>query len=95
MSPDQIEVGRKPWYAKPSSWLAGFNGLLVTYVFSQPILVVGLLGFAPGEWLVPLAGTLGFLAFVLPILVARRESKVQAEVAVAKIEEVKSDAAQQ
>lgn len=95
MNPDDIEVGRKPWWKKLSSWLAGLNGLLVTYVFSQPILVVGLLGFAPGKWLVPLAATLGFLAFVLPVLVARRESKVQAAVAVAKIEEVKTDASVQ
>ncbi len=58
------------WWRRASSWLAFVNGLLTYYVFSQPILVVGLLGFSPGEWLVPLAVGAALLAFGLPILVA-------------------------
>lgn len=53
-----------------STWLAALNGVFVGYVFSQPILVIGLIGFAPGELLMPLAIGAGFFAFVLPVIVA-------------------------
>lgn len=59
------------WWRRASTWLAALNGLFVAYVFSQPVLVIGLLGFAPGEWLVPLAILAALLAFGLPVLVAQ------------------------
>lgn len=65
-----IDNWRTIWFRRVSTWLAAVNGMFVAYVFSQPVLVVGLLGFAPGEWIIPLAATLGFLAFVLPVIVA-------------------------
>ena len=34
------------WWRRASTWLAALNGLFVAYVFSQPVLVIGLLGFA-------------------------------------------------
>lgn len=86
-----VEGWSKVWWRKVSTWLAALNGLLVTYVFSQPIMVIGLLGFAPGKWLIPLAVALGFLAFALPVLSALiKQPKVEA-----KIEEAKIDAAEQ
>lgn len=57
------------WYRRWSVWLSALNGFFVTYVFSQPILVVGLLGFSPDGWILPLAVGLGFAAFILPVIV--------------------------
>ena len=69
------------WWCKASSWLAALNGLFVSYVFSQPMLVLGLLGFVPGAWLLPLAALLGLLAFGLPVLVAHiAQPKLQARI---------------
>jgi len=69
------------WWRRWSTWLAGLNALFVTYVFSQPILVVGLLGFSPEGWLVPLALFLGLMAFGLPVLVsALAQPKLAAKV---------------
>lgn len=59
------------WWRRASTWLAALNGLFVAHVFSQPVLVIGLLGFAPGRWLAPLAALAGLLAFGLPVLVAQ------------------------
>lgn len=76
------------WFRRVSTWLAALNGVFVGYVFSQPILVIGLLGFAPGELLMPLAIGAGFFAFVLPVIVthvaqpkmrARIEEKTNAD----------------
>lgn len=61
---------RMIWWRRWSTWLAALNGLFVGYVFSQPILVIGLLGFAPDGWLIPLAVGTGFFAFVLPVIVS-------------------------
>lgn len=58
------------WFRRVSTWLALLNGIFVGYVFSQPVLVVGLIGFAPGELMIPLAVGAGFFAFVLPVIVA-------------------------
>lgn len=73
------------WWRRFSTWLAAINGIFVGYVFSQPVLVVGLIGFAPTEWAMPLACGAGFLAFALPVLVAhiaqpKMQAKVQAKV---------------
>lgn len=57
------------WWRRASTWLAALNGLLVAHVFSQPVLVIGLLGFSPGDYLLPLAAAMGLLAFGLPVLV--------------------------
>ncbi len=65
-----IENWRVLWWRRWSTWLAALNGLFVGYVFSQPILVIGLIGFAPDGWLVPLAVGAAILAFGLPVLVA-------------------------
>ena len=59
------------WWRRASTWLAALNALFVAYVFSQPVLVVGLIGFAPGEWIVPIAAVAALLAFGLPVLVAQ------------------------
>lgn len=59
------------WWRRASTWLAALNALFVAYVFSQPVLVVGLIGFAPGEWIVPIAVVAALLAFGLPVLVAQ------------------------
>lgn len=67
------------WWRRASTWLAALNGLFVAYVFSQPVLVIGLLGFAPGEWLVPLAIVAALLAFGLPVLVAQIKQPKLAE----------------
>ena len=67
------------WWRRASTWLAALNGLFVAYVFSQPVLVIGLLGFAPGEWLVPLAILAALLAFGLPVLVAQIKQPKLAE----------------
>jgi hypothetical protein len=58
------------WWRRASTWLAAANGLLAGYVFSQPVLIVGLLGFSPGEFVIPIAVVVGLLAFGLPVLVA-------------------------
>ena len=64
-----------------STWLAALNGIFVGYVFSQPILVIGLIGFAPGELLMPLAIGAGFFAFVLPVIVAHvAQPKLRAKI---------------
>lgn len=69
------------WWKRWSSWLAILNGMLVGHVFSQPILVIGLIGFSPGEYQVPLAIGAGFLAFLLPVIVANiRQPKLAATV---------------
>lgn len=69
------------WFRRVSTWLAAINGIFVGYVFSQPVLVVGLIGFAPTEWSMPLAGGAGFLAFALPVLVAHvAQPKMRAKV---------------
>lgn len=62
---------RKLWWRRWSTWLAAVNAILVAHVFSQPILVVGLLGFAPGPWILPIAIIAAVLAFGLPVLVAQ------------------------
>lgn len=59
------------WWRRASTWLAALNGLFVAYVFSQPILVIGLIGFAPGEYALPLAAVAGIAAFGLPVVVAQ------------------------
>jgi hypothetical protein len=81
-----INYWKSIWWRRWSTWLAAVNGLCVTYIFSQPILVIGLLGFAPGTWLVPLAVFFGFLAFGLPVLVSMLKQPALA----AKIEEKKN-----
>ena len=69
------------WWRRWSTWLAGLNAVFVTYVFSQPIMVIGLLGFSPAGWLVPLALFLGLMAFGLPVLVANlQQPKLAAKV---------------
>lgn len=81
-----IEYWKTIWWRRWSTWLAGLNGLFVTYVFSQPILVIGLLGFSPAGWTIPLAIFLGLMAFGLPVLVAQ----IQQPALAAKIEEKKN-----
>lgn len=69
------------WFRRVSTWLAALNGVFVGYVFSQPILVIGLIGFAPGELLMPLAIGAGFFAFVLPVIVAHvAQPKLRAKI---------------
>lgn len=69
------------WFRRVSTWLAALNGIFVGYVFSQPILVIGLIGFAPGELLMPLAIGAGFFAFVLPVIVAHvAQPKLRAKI---------------
>ena len=69
------------WWRRFSTWLAAINGIFVGYVFSQPVLVVGLIGFAPTEWAMPLAFGPGFLAVALPVLVAHvAQPKMRAKV---------------
>ena len=65
------------WWRRASTWLAALNALFVAYVFSQPVLVVGLIGFAPGEWIVPIAAVAALLAFGLPVLVAPAQVVLQ------------------
>ena len=67
------------WWRRASTWMAALNGLFVAYVFSQPVLVVGLIGFAPGEWIVPIAVVAALLAFGLPVLVAQIKQPKLAE----------------
>ena len=79
-----IDNWRMIWWRRWSTWIAGLNALFVTYVFSQPVLVVGLLGFSPDGWAVPLAIFLGLMAFGLPVLVAhtaqpKLEAKIEAK----------------
>lgn len=88
-----IDNWRHIWFRRFSTWLAALNGLFVAYVFSQPILVVGLLGFAPDGWLIPLAALLGFLAFGLPVLVAHTAQPKMAAKVEAKVEEKQQEAA--
>jgi len=57
------------WWRRWSTWLAALNSIFVGYVFSQPILVIGLIGFAPGKWQIPLAFGAAFAAFALPVIV--------------------------
>lgn len=80
---------RVVWWRKFSTWIAALNGLFVAYVFSQPILVVGLLGFAPDGWMIPLAVGAGFFAFVLPVIVTHiSQPKLIEKVAEKELEEV-------
>jgi hypothetical protein len=58
------------WWRRWSTWLAAINAIFVGHVFTQPILVVGLIGVAPGKWTIPLAVVTALLAFGLPVLVA-------------------------
>lgn len=67
------------WWRRASTWLAALNALFVAYVFSQPVLVVGLIGFAPGEWIVPIAAVAALLAFGLPVMVAQIKQPKLAE----------------
>lgn len=68
------------WWRRASTWLAALNGLFVAYVFSQPILLIGLIGFAPGAYVLPLAVIAGLAAFGLPVVVAHiRQPKLAAK----------------
>jgi hypothetical protein len=76
-----IDNWRMIMWRRWSTWLAGFNAILVAYVFSQPAIVIGLLGFAPGGWQIPLAVVLAVLAFGLPVLVAHiQQPKLDAKI---------------
>lgn len=66
-----INNWRAIWWRRWSTWLAGLNAVFVGYVFSQPVLVIGLIGFAPAGWIVPLAIIAALAAFALPVLVAQ------------------------
>lgn len=69
-----VDNWRQMWWRRFSTYLAALNGFFVAYVFSQPILVIGLVGFVPfGVLQVVLAAALGFFAFVLPVLVAHTD----------------------
>lgn len=66
-----IEYWRAIWWRRWSTWLAGLNAIFVGYVFSQPILVIGLLGFVPyGMLQIILIVIAALLAFALPVFVA-------------------------
>lgn len=72
------------WWRRFSTWLAALNAIFVGYVFSQPVLVIGLIGFAPDGWILPLAAGASLLAFVLPVVVThvaqpRMQAKVKAK----------------
>lgn len=73
------------WFRRVSTWLAALNAIFVGYVFSQPVLVIGMIGFAPDGWILPLAAGASLLAFVLPVVVThvaqpRMQAKVKAKV---------------
>lgn len=57
------------WWRRWSTWLAFVNAMLQGYIFSQPILLIGLFGFAPDGWRIPIAVSAAVLAFVLPVVV--------------------------
>lgn len=82
----------KMWPKRWSTWLAGLNAVFVGYVFSQPILVVGLIGFVPGRWQVPLAIIAAMLAFALPVLVAHiRQPKLAEQRATDQFTKIQTD----
>lgn len=59
------------WWRRWSTWLAGLNAFCVTYLFSQPIILLGLIGFIPSVKVqICIALAIGFLAFALPVLVS-------------------------
>lgn len=69
--PKLIEYWRSIWWRRWSTWMAGLNAIFVGYVFSQPILVIGLLGFIPyGHLQIFVVVIAATLAFVLPVFVA-------------------------
>lgn len=78
-----IDNWRMIWWRRWSTWLAALNSFCVTYLFSQPVILLGLLGFVPSLfWQIVLAATFGTLAFVLPVLVTllkqpKLEEKIQ------------------
>lgn len=83
-----VDHWRMIWWRRASTWLAGLNAIFVGYVFSQPILLIGLIGFVPhpGVQLLLIVGS-ALAAFVLPVLVAHVKQPKLA----AKIEKVEAD----
>lgn len=78
---EMVQNWRKMWWRRWSTWLAAVNSIFVGYVFSQPVLVIGLIGFAPGKLMLPLAAGAAFFAFVLPVIVTHvAQPKMRAKI---------------
>jgi type VI protein secretion system component VasK len=57
------------WWRRWSTWLAAFAGAVAAAMVAAPGLLVGLVGFFPGEWRPFLAGAVFVLVFIVPVLV--------------------------